>query len=121
MTCMHTLCTSICLPVDVVAGVSILPPPQALLTENASVPTDIQLIFRAVITTSYGTSAIGPVLYVWDFGDGIIRETRDSLVIHSYVYADTYTVTLSVTTPLSHTQTANYQLITYKSKTINTV
>ena len=102
---------------DVVSGVSILLPSQAsATTSNASVPTGIQLVYTAVISTTYGSLSLAPVMYLWDFGDGSTRETSDVIVSHSYNYADAYLLTLSVQTPFSSSHTASYLLSAYKSK-----
>ena len=96
---------------------SILLPSQASATSsNASVPTGIQLVYTAVISTTYGTLSLAPVVYLWDFGDGTTRETSNVMVSHSYNYADTYLLTLSVQTPSSPSHTESYLLSTYKSK-----
>ena len=59
---------------------------------------------------------MGPTMYLWDFGDGISRESTDALVSHSYLSADTYLLTLTVRTPFSLQHTASYQLSAYKSE-----
>ena len=100
---------------DVVTAVAIRPPIQA--EANGSVPTGIQLVFKASITTHYNTTVVGDVTYIWDFGDGgQVLETSEVVISHTFQIPKTYTISLRVLAGYSLADAATYKLTVYESK-----
>ena len=82
---------------DKIIGVNI-----ATLTVPLPVIVDRELVFRADLETESGSDYYTPVIYHWNFGDGVNMESLEPTVTHTYTTPGSWNVSVSASNNVSN-------------------